>query len=510
MDAMQNPVSDGDKGPDGEPEPAAAELSVEGGVLLGDANVVQTQLRFLATLHKDGGGLSPLAYAGHAVFLAGFVAAPWLWFANAAGPDSEYCYSEEASFFDAGSTIAAAMDGDEKKFCNGGAWAGLMVLTTGPWALAIWSTLCRIGAPDVGAFHAVLDGVERLSTAEVGEIKRWGLASLLVTAPISFLVPWILRDFADTAAYWICVIYFPAALLCGALSATTLKTATVACSRAVAEAQQLVAAWAARLPRSSDSAPTPSCVDEIGVAIVAVNGRVSRLAQGWAVCVGFTIHLFLGITVMTLPNLIRRVRTGGKIAILSRFAAVHLANPKSITISECSAEVWAGDPANARCLVNVVSIAVYLASPLALIMLPAGVTDACIELETRLSDLLIPNDPSSKDSYVVSHETSQQLQVLDKYMQKQNNRQGSKSRFCLRKHGVMLFAHQRLWAVHSGTRDPRPGGLAALPVAAGCCRGGGCGGAVRVARGLRKVGGSLTRGRKGRGNPIWSVNVNTE
>ena len=60
-------------------------------------------------------------------------------------------------------------------------------------------------------------------------------------------------------------------------------------------------------------------------------------------------------------------------------------------------------------------------------MLPAGVTDACIELETRLSDLLIPNDPSSKDSYVVSHETSQQLQVLDKYMQKQNNRQGSKS-----------------------------------------------------------------------------------
>ena len=29
--------------------------------------------------YSCGGGLSPLAYAGHVVFLAGFVAAPWLW-----------------------------------------------------------------------------------------------------------------------------------------------------------------------------------------------------------------------------------------------------------------------------------------------------------------------------------------------------------------------------------------------------------------------------------------------
>ena len=52
-------LSDGGKGPDDEP----ADGDEGGVVLLGDANVVQIQLRFLATLHKDGGGLSPLAYA---------------------------------------------------------------------------------------------------------------------------------------------------------------------------------------------------------------------------------------------------------------------------------------------------------------------------------------------------------------------------------------------------------------------------------------------------------------
>ena len=57
--------------------------------------------------------------------------------------------------------------------------------------------------------------------------------------------------------------------------------------------------------------------------------------------------------------------------------------------------------------------------PLVLLSLPASVTDRCIELETRLSDLLIPNDPNSKSKkgrYVVSYETSQQLQILEKYM----------------------------------------------------------------------------------------------
>ena len=51
--------------------------------------------------------------------------------------------------------------------------------------------------------------------------------------------------------------------------------------------------------------------------------------------------------------------------------------------------------------------------------LPASVTDRCIALETCLSDLLIPNDPNSKSKrgrYVVSYETSQQLQILEKYM----------------------------------------------------------------------------------------------
>ena len=57
--------------------------------------------------------------------------------------------------------------------------------------------------------------------------------------------------------------------------------------------------------------------------------------------------------------------------------------------------------------------------PLVLLALPASVTDKCIALETCLSDLLIPNDPHSKAKkgrYVVSFETSQQLQILEKYM----------------------------------------------------------------------------------------------
>ena len=60
-----------------------------------------------------------------------------------------------------------------------------------------------------------------------------------------------------------------------------------------------------------------------------------------------------------------------------------------------------------------------LALRLVLLALPASVTDRCIALETRLSDLLIPHDPNSmskKGRYVVSFATSQQLQILEKYM----------------------------------------------------------------------------------------------
>eukprot|EP01045_Picozoa_sp_COSAG04_P016681 COSAG04_NODE_1415_length_6863_cov_9.475163_3_plen_87_part_00 len=59
-----------------------------------------------------------------------------------------------------------------------------------------------------------------------------------------------------------------------------------------------------------------------------------------------------------------------------------------------------------------------------LLVLPASVTDRCIALETRLSDLLIPKDPNPKANtgrYVVSYETSERLQILEKYMRESAN-----------------------------------------------------------------------------------------
>ena len=67
------------------------------------------------------------------------------------------------------------------------------------------------------------------------------------------------------------------------------------------------------------------------------------------------------------------------------------------------------------------------ALPLVLLSLPATLTDRCIQLETCLSELLMPYEAVaiSKSRYVVSFETSQQLEILEKYMQQQNNKQGS-------------------------------------------------------------------------------------
>ena len=64
---------------------------------------------------------------------------------------------------------------------------------------------------------------------------------------------------------------------------------------------------------------------------------------------------------------------------------------------------------------------------LVLLSLPATLTDRCIQLETCLSELLMPYEAvtKSKSRYVVSFETSQQLEILEKYMQQQNNKQGS-------------------------------------------------------------------------------------
>ena len=83
-----------------------------------------------------------------------------------------------------------------------------------------------------------------------------------------------------------------------------------------------------------------------------------------------------------------------------------------------------------------------------LLVLPAAVTDKCIALETHLSDLLIPSDPSSdspKDSrYVCSVEMSAKLKIVKAYMREQNNGQGMGfvifGQLCSRRFSWQLFA----------------------------------------------------------------------
>ena len=106
---------------------------------------------------------------------------------------------------------------------------------------------------------------------------------------------------------------------------------------------------------------TAQCVDEIGTAIVELNAeRVPRLGEGWGLSIAFGMLGSVGFFIMVLPNLVRRL-TGamggnavalGMDALLSTFFGV---------------------------------------LPLVLLALPASVTDKCIALETRLSDLLMPD-----------------------------------------------------------------------------------------------------------------------
>merc|ERR1711969_421405 len=74
--ATPNPlaeVEDIEAGP--APEPQQEQGS--GGQRLADIAVVQSQLRFLARLHKpDGSGLSALAYVGYALLLSGWYVSP--------------------------------------------------------------------------------------------------------------------------------------------------------------------------------------------------------------------------------------------------------------------------------------------------------------------------------------------------------------------------------------------------------------------------------------------------
>ena len=294
------------------------------------------------------------------------------------------------------------------------AWATVCAFMYCPMTLAIWAALIRVSKPGCGEMHALLGGVERLSDGEVAAIRWWRNVTLGVTVPLSGLLILVglgaltftedLNLDALAFFFWFMAVFCPVSFLAGSLWILTLKTASVAGCHAVGTTEDLVTSWVARLPRPKQLAPgaqddlsthagdlmeqIAQCVDEIGTAIVELNAeRVPQLGEGWGFSIAISMLGSIGVFIMTIPNVIRHVaaaRTDIQSMALDGLLAVF-----------------------------------FGVLPLVLLALPASVTDKCIALETRLSDLLIPNDPHSKAKkghYVVSFETSQQLQILEKYM----------------------------------------------------------------------------------------------
>ena len=195
---------------------------------------------------------------------------------------------------------------------------------------------------------------------------------------------------------WMMAIFLPFSLLIGAMWLLTLKTASVAGCCAVDSAESLVTSWATRLPREQDEEQTTACLDEVGTKIVELNTkRVPRLGEGWGVSIVWGMLGCMGTFVVQLPMLIGALKRADKPIEMLIFTSM------------------------AVC---------FGALPLVLLALPAAMTDKCIELETHLSDLLIPSDPSSdspKDSrYVCSVEMSDKLKIVKAYMREQNSGQG--------------------------------------------------------------------------------------
>ena len=215
---------------------------------------------------------------------------------------------------------------------------------------------------------------------------------------------------------WMMAVFLPFSLLTGAMWILTLKTASVAGCRAVESAERLVTSWATRLPREQEEEQTTACLDEVGTKIVELNTkRVPRLGEGWGLSVVWGMLGCMGTFVVQLPMLIGARKRADKPIEMLIFTSM------------------------AVC---------FGALPLVLLALPAAMTDRCIELETRLSDLLIPSDPSSdspKDSrYVCSVEMSLKLKIVKAYMREQNNGQGMGfvifGQLCSRRFSWQLFA----------------------------------------------------------------------
>ena len=87
--ATANPLASLDLEAGPAPEPQQEQSS---GQRIADIAVVQSQLRFLARLHKpDGSGLSALAYVVYALLLISWYVAPRMWFEFAPDGSPNVC-----------------------------------------------------------------------------------------------------------------------------------------------------------------------------------------------------------------------------------------------------------------------------------------------------------------------------------------------------------------------------------------------------------------------------------
>jgi hypothetical protein len=268
--------------------------------------------------------------------------------------------------------------------------------------LAIWHTLCQISAPEGGELHALLRGVDHMSGEEIGAIRWWRNLAFGVTVPLSivmlfagisyfFFYPDSMNKNILFKMEWFFMGFMPLSILIGAGWVITLKTASVTACRAASNAEDLVVSWVSRLPRretqNEDAELVAECVDEIGTAICILNTEiVPQLGNGWGVSIAFGMLGSVGMFIMVMPNNIRNLTSEGD------FTAI-----------------W---------VVDALGSILFGALPLVLLSLPATLTDRCIQLETCLSELLMPYEtvPKSKSRYVVSFETSQQLEILEKYI----------------------------------------------------------------------------------------------
>jgi hypothetical protein len=283
-----------------------------------------------------------------------------------------------------------------------------------PMTLAIWHALCKIGAPDspeAGELHALLRGVDQLSEGEIGEIRWWRRLAFGITVPLSavfmftgisfvFIMPDAINHWFRFGWAWFTAVFMSVSVLVGAGWLLTLKTASVTACRAASNVKDLVVSWVSRLPRretqNEDAELVAECVDEIGTAICILNTEiVPQLGKGWGVSIAFGMVGSVGLFTMVMPN-----------------------NIKNFSSEKDFRAFW---------LIDALVSVFFGALPLVLLSLPASLTDRCIQLETCLSELLMPYEtiPKSKSRYVVTFETSQQLEILEKYMQQQNNKQGS-------------------------------------------------------------------------------------